>query len=155
MKYYNTEIVFEEIPNEITLAFNISNCKIHCPDCHSKFLWEDVGTELNIVTLDKELNKVRDGISCIAFMGGEPDSVLLLANYIKTCYKNIKVALYRGESYIDLNLNYNNIDYLKIGPYIKELGGLDSKTTNQRFFVLKTENNYTSFIDNTKLFLNK
>lgn len=25
-------------------------------------------------------------------------------------------------------------DYLKIGPYIKTLGGLDSSTTNQKFF---------------------
>ena len=42
MKYVSTEVVFVEIPNEITLAINISGCKIRCPDCHSKYLWDDI-----------------------------------------------------------------------------------------------------------------
>ena len=45
LKYYNAMVVFEEIPDEITLAINITNCPCHCVGCHSKFLWEDVGTE--------------------------------------------------------------------------------------------------------------
>ena len=41
IKYYNAMVVFEEIPNEITLAINITNCPCHCKGCHSQFLWED------------------------------------------------------------------------------------------------------------------
>ena len=38
MKYIDTKIVFSEVPDEITLAINISGCPIHCADCHSKYL---------------------------------------------------------------------------------------------------------------------
>ena len=57
VKYYNAMTVFEEIPNEITLAINITNCPCHCEGCHSKFLWEDTGTELTAKELDKLLAK--------------------------------------------------------------------------------------------------
>ena len=43
LKYVNTDIVFQEIPDEVTLAVNISNCPCRCPGCHSEYLWEDVG----------------------------------------------------------------------------------------------------------------
>ena len=43
MKYVNESVVFAEIPDEVTLAINISNCPCRCPGCHSKFLWGDIG----------------------------------------------------------------------------------------------------------------
>ena len=46
-------VVFEEIPDEITLAINITNCPCKCPGCHSKFLWDDNGTELTVEVLHK------------------------------------------------------------------------------------------------------
>ena len=55
LKYVNTEVVFQEVPDEISLAINISGCPIHCPDCHSKFLWENVGTILDIKSLYQEI----------------------------------------------------------------------------------------------------
>ena len=39
-------ITFSEVPDEISLCINISNCPIKCPDCHSKFLWENIGKEI-------------------------------------------------------------------------------------------------------------
>ena len=47
LKYTTAEVTFREIPDEITLCINISNCPIHCADCHSKELWGDIGTELS------------------------------------------------------------------------------------------------------------
>ena len=47
LKYVNTGIVFQEIPDEVTLAINISNCPCHCPGCHSHYLWEDIGLPLD------------------------------------------------------------------------------------------------------------
>ena len=44
LKYVNTGVVFQEIPDEVTLAINISNCPCRCPGCHSHYLWEDIGT---------------------------------------------------------------------------------------------------------------
>lgn len=46
LKYVNTGVVFQEIPDEVTLAVNISNCPCRCPGCHSRYLWGDVGEPL-------------------------------------------------------------------------------------------------------------
>ena len=46
LKYTTVQVTFREIPDEITLCINISNCPIRCPDCHSKELWNDIGTDL-------------------------------------------------------------------------------------------------------------
>ena len=46
MKYVDVKEVFAEIPDEITLAISISGCPIHCPGCHSQYLWTDIGEPL-------------------------------------------------------------------------------------------------------------
>lgn len=134
MKYTTAEVTFREIPDEITLCINISNCPIHCPDCHSKELWEDIGTELT----DEEmlrLLKENKGITCVCFMGYgndfDFDRIIQLNKIIKDYYNNlILIALYTGNTKI-----YDGFDYIKVGPYIKEFGGLDKKTTNQRLYM--------------------
>jgi len=47
LKYLNTQVTFSEIPDEITLCINITGCKIGCKNCHSSYLAEDIGEELN------------------------------------------------------------------------------------------------------------
>ena len=133
MKYVDAVVTFSEIPGEVTLCLNISGCKIQCPDCHSKYLWEDIGEELTTEVLDDLISK-NDGISCIAIMGGDAhfEQVYSLAEWIKNT-TNLKVGWYSGASLRnDLPLKY--FDYVKTGPYKKDLGGLDSVTTNQRFY---------------------
>jgi len=132
LKYFSTSVVFSEIPDEITLGIELSKCPIHCPDCHSKHLWEDIGIELTIEELDKILN--TPAITCVCFLGGDNDSELLLdyINYIKSKY-NLKTAWYSGKVF-PITDKYNNLDYIKQGPFIKELGPLNSKTTNQKMF---------------------
>ena len=131
LKYTTAQVTFREIPDEVTLCINISNCPIHCPDCHSKELWEDVGTELTDEEL-KRLIEANKGITCVCFMGYGNDlyGVMKLASLIRGTYcDTIKTALYSGG-----NTLYACFDYVKIGPYMKEFGGLDKKTTNQRLF---------------------
>lgn len=130
MKYLNTFIAFQEFPNEVTLAFNISGCKIHCKDCHSKFLWEDKGTELTLENIDKELTNINSAITCLGFMG-DPDRLALndLIKQVKSKY-NYKIGLYSGYDNIN-SLDINLYDYIKIGKFIKERGGLNNKNTNQ------------------------
>ena len=41
-----------------------------------------------------------------------------------------------------------NFDYIKLGPYIEQLGGLNSASTNQRFY--RIQNN--EMIDMTNIF---
>ena len=82
LKYVNTGVVFQEIPDEVTLAVNISNCPCHCPGCHSHFLWDDIGTPLTPPVLDDFVGEYGKDITCVCFMGGdaEPESVNQLAS---------------------------------------------------------------------------
>lgn len=132
MKYVDTAIVFDEVPGEITLAINISGCKIHCPDCHSKYLWEDIGKGINEEELYK-LVESNPGITCICFMGGKEEDVYMWTYWLKKHYPKLKTAWYTGqESVKKRTLNYLN--YVKTGPYKKEFGPLNNRNTNQRFY---------------------
>jgi anaerobic ribonucleoside-triphosphate reductase activating protein len=139
MKYTDTQITFTEFPDEISLCINISNCHCHCHGCHSPELWEDVGTELSLKELDKLISSNK-GITCVGFMGGDsnPTYINALATYIKHNYKDLKVGWYSGNTKLSDIIDTRWFDYIKIGPYIKELGGLDNSNTNQRFY--KVEN---------------
>ena len=139
MKYYNSMVVFEEIPNEITLAINITNCPCHCKGCHSKFLWEDVGTLLTSDELDRLIDK-NDGITCVCFMGGDssPQTINALAEYVHEV-RNLKVGWYSGMDNYHKDIEFNWFDYVKLGHYDEELGGLNKKTTNQRLYKITHE----------------
>lgn len=135
LKYVDTAVTFSEIPDEITLCINISNCPCHCKGCHSSYLAEDIGEPLNLDNLVK-LIKANQGISCIAFMGGDisPTTVDAYASIIKYRYPNLKVAWYSGRQELSKEIDLQYFDFIKLGPYIEELGPLNSKTTNQRLY---------------------
>ena len=134
LKYVDTKVVFQEIPDEITLAINISNCPCQCKGCHSPYLAEDIGTELTFSEV-KRLIKNNSGISCIAFMGGdiEPKRVDALASFVINHFQ-LKVAWYSGRQELSKDIELRNFDYIKLGPYIEERGPLSSRTTNQRLY---------------------
>lgn len=135
LKYVDTKIVFQEIPDEITLAINISGCPCNCDGCHSSYLAEDIGERLDSDSLNKIIN-ANTGITCVSFMGGDtnPDNVNNLAEFIRDKYSKLKVAWYSGKQELSKEINLKNFDFIKLGPYIKELGPLNSRTTNQRFY---------------------
>ena len=136
LKYVNTGIVFQEIPDEVTLAINISNCPCHCPGCHSHYLWEDVGLPLDAEAVDAFVKQYGNEISCIAFMGGDADpvSVNRLAQYIHEEHPQFKVAWYSGRIRIPRGVARADFDYIKLGPFIRHLGPLKQPTTNQRLY---------------------
>ncbi len=136
LKYVNTGIVFQEIPDEVTLAINISNCPCHCPGCHSHYLWEDIGLPLNTDAIDHFVSDFGNDITCFCFMGGDsdPSGVNLLAQYIHEEYPEFKVGWYSGRLRIPSIINKVDFDYIKVGPYIRHLGPLKSPTTNQRLY---------------------
>ena len=159
LKYYNSMVVFEEIPNEITLAINITNCPCKCPGCHSKFLWGDVGTELTIEELKRLIDK-NDGITAVCFMGGDnsPCEVNKLADGLldDPKYDNIKVGWYSGKDELSKDIDLMLFDYIKLGHYDEKLGGLNKETTNQRFYTVGVdwEKNYV-LEDKTYMFWKK
>lgn len=69
-------------------------------------------------------------------MGGdiEPDEVNRLAKYVRQTYPHLKIGWYSGQEWFSIFAEYKNFDYLKLGPYIKKLGGLTSPKTNQRLY---------------------
>lgn len=154
MKYYNSMVVFEEIPDEITLAINITNCPCRCHGCHSRFLWDDVGTELTFDELDSMIDR-NMGITCICFMGGdsEPSYINDMAGHVRSRYDTLKVAWYSGKERISDEIDLRNFDYVKVGPYVEQFGGLDKDTTNQRMFeIVHGEGGDTSKRDITDRF---
>ena len=134
LKYVNTMVTFSEVPDEISLCIEISNCQCHCKNCHSPYLAEDIGEELNSHSLKKLIDDNK-GITCISFMGGDssPLDINTLAKWIKTNY-SLKVAWYSGRHELSRDINIKWFRYIKLGPYIEELGPLNSKTTNQKMY---------------------
>ena len=150
LKYVDTKVVFQEVPDEVTLAINISGCPCNCRGCHSSYLAEDIGepliykdthnnrTVINCNPLS-ELIEANKGITCVCLMGGDsnPEYINILGKTIK-CHK-LKSAWYSGRQELSKEIDLKNFDFVKLGPYIEELGPLNSKTTNQRFY--KVSNN--------------
>lgn len=134
IKYVNYDVVFEEVPDEVTLAINISNCPHRCKGCHSAYLAKDIGDPLTNEVLDK-LISANDGITCVSFMGGDanPLGIVSFARYIKENYPQLKVAWYSGnETLIEgIEKVIYYFDYVKLGPYDFEKGPLNKPTTNQ------------------------
>ena len=136
LKYVDAKVVFAEVPDEVTLAINISNCPCQCKGCHSPYLAEDIGTPLNWNALLYDLIPDNKGITCICFMGGdaEPIRINILGKYIKENFPHLKVAWYSGRQELSNDIDLCNFDYIKLGPYKEEFGPLNSRTTNQKFY---------------------
>ena len=136
LKYVNTGIVFQEIPDEVTLAINIANCPCRCPGCHSHYLWEDIGLPLDADAIDAFVCQYGKDITCIALMGGDsdPKSVNLIAQYIHEEHPEYHVAWYSGRVRVPAVINKTDFDYIKVGPYLRHLGPLSKPTTNQRIY---------------------
>lgn len=145
LKYWNTGIVFQEIPDEVTLSINITGCPCHCPGCHSHYLWEDVGTPLTPGVLDDLIRDYADEITCISLMGGdaEPEAVAALARYLHQRHSRYRVAWYSGRSLVPRGIDRNDFDYIKLGPYLRHLGGLKERTTNQRLYKRTAPDEFT------------
>ncbi|MCQ2218679.1 MAG: anaerobic ribonucleoside-triphosphate reductase activating protein [Paludibacteraceae bacterium] len=136
LKYADYDIVFSEIPDEVTLAINISNCPNHCPGCHSPWLMDDIGFELNSSSLEDLIVKYGNGITCICFMGGDiaPKELESLAIYIHEKHPSIKVGWYSGKDKFAEGIELTQFQFIKIGGYKEAYGSLKSKTTNQRLY---------------------
>lgn len=135
LKYDGYAIVLQEVPDEISLAINITGCPHRCSDCHSKHLWEYVGKDLG-QDIDNILSSHENFISCICFMGGDQNlqELQALCNRIKMRLYPPKICIYSGLDDVQVFKDFKNIDYLKIGSYKQEYGGLDSEITNQKMY---------------------
>ena len=141
LKYLYCKEVFREIPDEITLGISISGCQIRCKGCHSRELWEDKGEALNLGSFQHLLFE-HPGITCVCLFGGEQniDELIKLLEY---AHGHLKTAWYSGLDLInrgDVRI-LKHLDFVKLGHYDLDLGGLDSPTTNQRLYKRVSDSN--------------
>lgn len=137
LKYCDAKITFSEVPEEISLTISISGCPNRCPGCHSQHLWQDVGTPLTSVELCDLITR-NIGISCVCLLGGDADKqrVSSLLHKVKEEF-NLKTCWYTGQELNQSGEVLPYLDYIKTGPYIRQLGPLSSIDTNQNFYKIK------------------
>ncbi|MBR1838834.1 MAG: anaerobic ribonucleoside-triphosphate reductase activating protein [Bacteroidaceae bacterium] len=137
LKYAGTDIVFQEFPDEVTLAINLTRCPNNCPGCHSSYLKEDAGPILDEVALLSLIADYRGEITCVGLMGGDgdPASVMRLFDCVRLTYGDtLRTGWYSGREELPKGFKPELFDYVKLGPYIESMGPLSSPTTNQKLY---------------------
>jgi anaerobic ribonucleoside-triphosphate reductase activating protein len=141
LRYYNYDIVFQEIPNEVTFAVNLTNCPNGCKGCHSPHLQKNIGRGLDEKQIVSFMDKYSSAITCFCFMGGDiaPHRVAELSNFIKGHYPKIKTAWYSGCAELPKGFDKKSFHYIKLGGYIEQLGNLKSPSSNQHLFKIQPD----------------
>ena len=137
LRYADYDIVFQEIPDEVTLAINLSNCPNGCKGCHSPYLMGNGGEPLTEESLSGLLDRYGKAVTCVCFMGGDaaPDEVGRLAEFLRCrSAASVKVGWYSGRQDLPAGFDMRYFQYIKLGPYVENLGGLKSEQTNQRLY---------------------
>lgn len=140
LRFIAERVVWQEVPGEVSLAFTIAGCPLRCPGCHSSDSWQpDQGTVLTSQYLARRLTTYRGLISCVAFMGGEWHPRALKSRLIQAKQAGLATCLYTGLEDEDVPDSLcQQLTYLKTGPWVAELGGLDDPRTNQTFVHIKS-----------------
>lgn len=128
LKYTDYDVVFQEIPDEVTLAVNIAGCPNRCPGCHSPQLQQEIGEPLTPAVLAELLERYGDAVTCLCLMGGDgdPAEVARLAAAARTLRRGLRTAWYSGCAELPPHFPAGTLDYVKLGPYVAALGGLRS-----------------------------
>ena len=122
LKVFDSAVTMSEFPDEITLCVNISNCPGTCEECSEPWLREDVGEELTEEKIDSLIAE-HPGITVFGLMGGDSDhkDVIRIANYVHRAHPGMKVGMYSGRDFINLELA-QVLDLYKIGRWIPPKG---------------------------------
>ncbi|WP_448210987.1 anaerobic ribonucleoside-triphosphate reductase activating protein [Colwellia sp. MEBiC06753] len=136
---FSPTIVFQEVPDEISLAFTISGCPLRCSGCHSADTWDSRrGTPLTNQHFSETLQHYQGLITCVLFFGGEWRSQALIDKLIIAHQYQLKTCLYTGLERLPKHI-LTHLDYVKLGPWRKDCGGLSDINTNQRFYDLNNQ----------------
>lgn len=132
------QITTQDVPDELSLAISLSGCPLKCKGCHSSFTWDPKFGEPMTDEVLHTLIKNNKHISCVLFYGGEWKLKRLLELFGIVKSHDLKICLYTGLTLEEVKERkpeiINNVDYLKVGRYIAELGGLNKKATNQKMY---------------------
>lgn len=130
-------VVFQECPNEVALCFSIYGCPLRCDGCHSEELWNKQGGQsLDESSFSAYLNQYQGLITAVVFFGGEWQPKALRQLLILAQSHQLKTCLYTGLNHVSRHLR-PHLDFVKTGPWRKDLGGLTNHQSNQRFYRLE------------------
>lgn len=145
MKVDGPHIVMTEIPGRLSLAYQVYGCDVHCPSCHSKYLWDENCSSSYELTIDQMVKDITryNHVDCVLFLGGEWNKDLI--KFLEAAKEAGKeTALYTGRDISEIpDRIKSRVDFLKYGPYDEKFGGLDKKTTNQHLIVMKSGEDIT------------
>lgn len=136
-------VTFQEVPSEVCLTLSISNCQGRCEGCHSPYLHHDIGFDLE-QELPALLELYHEEITCVCFLGegNDPEALFRCIHLAHT--SGFKTCLYSGRDLIEeiplIKKILPLLDYLKVGSYRQDLGGLCSRGTNQQFYAIDQKN---------------
>lgn len=161
----NVHAVYKDEVKVISVTKNITNKsnKIHPINSNAK-------PQLTKEYLETRINQYQDMISCVLFLGGEWQikQLIELLQIVKISNPSLKTCLYTGleldeivgliqneiNNKVGVGWKYifenNLLDYLKTGRWVRELGGLNNKKTNQQFYKVnvnheeRSSSSYTS-----------
>ena len=138
MLYYTEFGLSErEVPGEISICVYLSGCCHKCRNCHYPLLQEkDYGERLMDYYKDI-IELYRKQATCVCFLGEgantdiEHNEFRLVVQYARL--HGLKTCLYSGRD-VGVEEWMQMFDYVKVGSYIEELGGLENRNTNQVFW---------------------
>lgn len=138
LKYYNKMVVLQEVPGEIAVSFAIAGCPHNCKNCSwANTIHKMQAKELDDSIYKAQLNKYKGLATCVLFMGGNWEKEDLIKKLAMAKENGFKTCLYTGDILENVdNTILDNLNYIKVGPYVEHLGGLDKETTNQVFYDL-------------------
>jgi len=132
-----TGVTLTELPDKISLFIEMGQCYNNCKGCHSDHLRCGVADKTSLQSIVYTVhNEIYKGANAVIIMGGtnnggitETTLVALLKSVKETC---CCVGLYSGlDKLEDHKMYIPYLDYLKIGSYKEDIGGLATKGTNQ------------------------
>ena len=62
---------------------------------------------------------------------------------VRKLWPGLKTGWYSGRDEVPSGIDARNFNYIKLGPYIKECGGLRSPKTNQKLFRIEADGTRT------------
>lgn len=139
----NTDITCNELPDKMAYALELGACKQHCVGCHSPELQEeDVSLTSLLDILEEAQDAIDAGANAIVVMGGTNNNHITDESLIALLRDLAFIAptgLYSGsddEEHDKMIAVEGHCTWLKTGPYVEALGGLESPRTNQRFYYI-------------------